>query len=1318
MKNNAILNTIGILAIWLASSATLLAADTKGHAVHDYGKSGDDPATEIDEAAILASDNLAENGRYQHSTKFSMTANATPVSIYKYQKGSPSSGYYNFDVARFSSEDRTPVFEIGLEDGTVIETVEIYPERYYPQEALSISNDRRTLTFAMSEHLSYCIININGTLTDSTMAGSPMLAVINDPPETNKPDLDAANVLDFKAFSEAFLKANPILDKIGEICRPTGTVTDTSRNTAEQFTWHYEAGIFVDPKERNVRFPNKRARVKHDMSEAFQAALDKVRNSPELDTIYFPAGTYIWSGLCIRNWNGNGSDGKLNIYLDEDALLVNRIQECKEAMEPAIGIWYSSNITISGRGIIDGNACATLSLDRKDARDTPHQGGAMVVQSKDITFNDTYVRDVKQWNWECHTAKNVTYNNIKGLSPFAHAWVDGLDLTSGKNITVNGAFTLGNDDTFASGHYNPSDEFPRRFLDELDRATGEEKARLEAIRSEICAAAAVYNKDRLNWDTDDSENITINDTLGWSGFANNVRFGANTHWKGEPGQYTSYKLKSYTFNNFNSAMRRCKDAIKVHNGSHESYPAYETLIFRNCSFAGTQDSNVLIPAGTNTKNFNINTVIIENCWFEDTSRAFTFRNIRNLSIKNIYIGGSLLTEPALLTLDAVENLNFTASPNLTPAAFVHPGILHSRADLQRMHNEVQAEHEPWLGGFEVFKADPCSQLDYRMRGPGEEIGRAPSINSSQFDQDANAAYQLALMWSITQNKAYAQKSIEIINAWSRMLKQVSGRDAVLMAGLGPFKMINAAEILRHTDADWADADIQQTERMFLEAIYPTVKDFASFANGNWEIAALQTVMAIGVFCNDRAIFERGLRYYLDGGGNGCLTHYVINEAGQCQESGRDQQHTQLGLALLAACSETAWHQGLDLYGAADNRLLKGFEYTARYNLGEEVPFVETLDRTGKYHHKLISDRGRGHLRAVYEMVYNHYVNRMGLAAPYTRRAAEKIRPEGPGQPSADHPGFGTLLFFRRLEQRDTMTAPTASGGLLGRGRTDCIELSWTAGVHAESYTVKRRVNPEESFEVIARGLTSPAYMDESVTRGQVYTYTVCASNALGTGEDALPTRVCAGLPEGWTHQDIGDVGVPGHSEFDGSQFTLEGSGLSLGQGTQDQMQAAYCTLKGNGTLTARYVPQLTSQFTQLGLILRDGMTPEAAGATLWVAPNLHDRNPEAPAWQAALSARRQPGLKSETVGALGLDDLFVSHGRLLNHCWLRIERKDDTVAGYASTDGKQWIEIGRLSISISRDLQVGLAVCSGLKNVTTVVKFDHVKEGSTKGEMP
>ena len=106
---------------------------------------------------------------------------------------------------------------------------------------------------------------------------------------------------------------------------------------------------------------------------------------------------------------------------------------------------------------------------------------------------------------------------------------------------------------------------------------------------------------------------------------------------------------------------------------------------------------------------------------------------------------------------------------------------------------------------------------------------------------------------------------------------------------------------------------------------------------------------------------------------------------------------------------------------------------ANYNLGEDVPFQETLDRTGKYHHTRISIVSRGELRAVYELLYNHYVKRARLDAPYTQKAAEKIRPEGPGLPSADHPGFGTLLFSRDagVLQISSPEPPASPGGIIG-----------------------------------------------------------------------------------------------------------------------------------------------------------------------------------------------------------------------------------------------------------------------------------------------
>jgi len=192
--------------------------------------------------------------------------------------------------------------------------------------------------------------------------------------------------------------------------------------------------------------------------------LEKIKNTPELNTLYIPAGVYLWSGLKIHNWNGDANNGgkPLFVYTDENALMINRQKECREAIEPAIYIAYSSYITISGRGIHDGQGCLSFSTDRKDAKNTPHQGGVVIKKSNNITFNDTYMRDSQQWNWETHDVVDINLNNIKGLSPYNHGWIDGLNLSSGKNITVNGSITLGNDDAFATGHYNPSNEFPRR----------------------------------------------------------------------------------------------------------------------------------------------------------------------------------------------------------------------------------------------------------------------------------------------------------------------------------------------------------------------------------------------------------------------------------------------------------------------------------------------------------------------------------------------------------------------------------------------------------------------------------------------------------------------------------------------------------------------------------------------------------------------------------------------------------------------------------------------------------------------------------------
>jgi hypothetical protein len=112
-----------------------------------------------------------------------------------------------------------------------------------------------------------------------------------------------------------------------------------------------------------------------------------------------------------------------------------------------------------------------------------------------------------------------------------------------------------------------------------------------------------------------------------------------------------------------------------------------------------------------------------------------------------------------------------------------------------------------------------------------------------------------------------------------------------------------------------------------------------------------------------------------------------------------------------------------MYGYDDSRLLKGAEYVAKYNLGQDVPYTTYTWLDGPwgcapYSQTVISSGGRGNIRPIWEMVYNHYVKRRGMSAPNVDAYAAKARAEGgggdygPNSGGYDQLGFGTLTFSR------------------------------------------------------------------------------------------------------------------------------------------------------------------------------------------------------------------------------------------------------------------------------------------------------------------
>jgi hypothetical protein len=354
--------------------------------------------------------------------------------------------------------------------------------------------------------------------------------------------------------------------------------------------------------------------------------------------------------------------------------------------------------------------------------------------------------------------------------------------------------------------------------------------------------------------------------------------------------------------------------------------------------------------------------------------------------------------------------------------FSHPGLMHNAADLARMKDLVTRQVARPYESYKLLLADSRSSASYSKGGPFTYLTRDASLTidgvgggavKDRVERDFMAAYYNALMWNITGNVAHAQKAVEILDAYSAKTIGIIGADAELN-GLYGFILANAAEIMRYTYSSWPQANVQQCQTMLKSVFYPTLQNFRPCAHGNWDIICMKALMAIAVFSDDTPMFNKVVNYFYYGEGNGSIDNYVLTDAGQLQESNRDQPHTMLAIGSLAELSEIALKHGVDLYKASNNAILRGFEYTSKYNLGYTVPFQTSYEFCEKnyqdYTPEAISPNGRGSLRAVFEIAYNHYKYRKGLQMPYTLEVLAAMGPEG-APFGADNPGYGSLLFY-------------------------------------------------------------------------------------------------------------------------------------------------------------------------------------------------------------------------------------------------------------------------------------------------------------------
>lgn len=322
-------------------------------------------------------------------------------------------------------------------------------------------------------------------------------------------------------------------------------------------------------------------------------------------------------------------------------------------------------------------------------------------------------------------------------------------------------------------------------------------------------------------------------------------------------------------------------------------------------------------------------------------------------------------------------------------AFSHPGLSYTADDLLRMKQMIADKEEPAYATFEALKASGYSKLTNETFEDVTAIAEGKHNNT--IGVDGRKAHDLALLYRLTDDNRYAEEALKHINCYNH-LTNVSVRGTGPLDGGKVYLLIEAAELLRDYDG-WKEEDKEAFKNMLVHPGYSRTEYPSDHANmddalndvtfywniynldptrwGNQGLFAARGMMAMGIFLDNEAMYDRALRYvmaqtareddlpyhqgypqrgalnsetdyladykfkWVNGGeqfiSDAALPYYVYAN-GQCQEACRDQGHVMAGLGQLVDLAEMAWNQGDDLYGAFDNRILTGLEWALRYNL--------------------------------------------------------------------------------------------------------------------------------------------------------------------------------------------------------------------------------------------------------------------------------------------------------------------------------------------------------------------------------------------------
>jgi chitodextrinase len=174
--------------------------------------------------------------------------------------------------------------------------------------------------------------------------------------------------------------------------------------------------------------------------------------------------------------------------------------------------------------------------------------------------------------------------------------------------------------------------------------------------------------------------------------------------------------------------------------------------------------------------------------------------------------------------------------------------------------------------------------------------------------------------------------------------------------------------------------------------------------------------------------------------------------------------------------------------------------------------------------------------------------------------------------------------------------------------------------------------------------------------------------------------------------DIGNPAIAGQAWFGNGAFVVEAAGAGV-RGSSDQFRYVYYRVAGDQDVVARATSFDTlSPTARGGLMIRQSLVAAAANATFFASP----------ATGLTLSARVRDYATTAQVAAapIGLPT------------WLKLSRRGSTISASRSVDGVTWTLVGKLTMPLTENYYVGLAVTSGDPTRKTRATFDNVSLAS------